>query len=43
MPAAGSWSRSCLDGHETWQELPFYAKHKVDEVLIVDCEKRAVD
>jgi Uma2 family endonuclease len=30
-------------GDEAWDKLPFYAKHKVDEVLIVDSEKRAVD
>jgi Uma2 family endonuclease len=27
---------------ETWQKLPFYAAHGVDEVLIVDPEKRSV-
>lgn len=27
---------------ETWQKLPFYAAHGVDEVLIVDPAKRAV-
>lgn len=30
-------------GDETWQKPPFYAKHRVDEVLIVDPEKRSVD
>ena len=30
-------------GDETWDKLPFYAKHHVDEVLIVDLEKRSVD
>jgi Uma2 family endonuclease len=30
-------------GDETWDKLPFYAKHGVDEVLIVDPEKRSVD
>jgi hypothetical protein len=29
-------------GDETWQKLPFYADHEVDEVLIVDPEERAV-
>jgi Uma2 family endonuclease len=29
-------------GDETWQKLPFYAAHGVDEVLIVDPEKRAI-
>jgi Putative restriction endonuclease len=27
---------------ETWQKLPFYAAHEVDEVLIVDPKERAV-
>jgi Uma2 family endonuclease len=30
-------------GDETWQKLPFYAAHEVDEVLILDPEKRTVD
>ena len=30
-------------GDETWDKLPFYAKQHVDEVLIVDPEKRSVD
>jgi hypothetical protein len=29
-------------GDETWQKLPFYAAHDVDEVLIVDPLERAV-
>lgn len=29
-------------GDETWEKLPFYAAHDVDEVLILDPEKRAV-
>jgi hypothetical protein len=29
-------------GDETWQKLPFYAKHDVDEVLIVDPAQRPV-
>jgi hypothetical protein len=29
-------------GDETWQKLPFYAAHEVDEVLILDPEKHAV-
>jgi Uma2 family endonuclease len=28
---------------ETWEKLPFYAAHAVDEVLIVDPQKRTVD
>jgi Uma2 family endonuclease len=27
---------------ETWQKLPFYAAHRVDEVLIVDPQERSV-
>jgi Uma2 family endonuclease len=29
-------------GDETWEKLPFYASHNVDEVLIVDPLKRTV-
>jgi len=29
-------------GDETWEKLPFYAARKVDEVLIVDPQQRAV-
>jgi hypothetical protein len=29
-------------GDETWQKLPFYAAHEVDELLILDPEERAV-
>lgn len=29
-------------GDETWQKLPFYAAHGVDEVLIVDPEEHAI-
>ena len=28
---------------DTWKKLPFYAAHEVDEVLIIDPEKRTVD
>jgi Uma2 family endonuclease len=30
-------------GDESWQKLPFYSAHHVDEVLIVDPHKRTVD
>ena len=30
-------------GDESWEKLPFYAAHNVDEVLIVDPAKRSVD
>ncbi len=29
-------------GDESWQKLPFYAAHHVDEVLIVDPRERAI-
>lgn len=29
-------------GDKTWEKLPFYAAHDIDEVLIVEPEKRAV-
>ena len=27
---------------ETWEKLPFYARHEVDEVLVVDLDERCV-
>ncbi len=30
-------------GDESWEKLPFYAAHHVDEVLIVDPQKHTVD
>ncbi len=30
-------------GPGAWDKLPFYATHHVDEVVIVDPEKRSVD
>ncbi len=29
-------------GDETWEKLPFYADHRVDELLIVDPDERVV-
>ena len=29
-------------GDESWEKLPFYAAHHVDEVLIIDPQERAV-
>jgi len=29
-------------GDDSWQKLPFYAAHQVDEVLIVDPDEHAV-
>jgi len=47
--AAGVWLSTAAavvevlsPGDETWQKLPFYAEHAVDEVLIVDPGERAV-
>ncbi len=47
--AAGVWlSTAALvveivsPGDETWDKLPFYAAHQVDELLIVDPQKRTV-
>jgi hypothetical protein len=47
--AAGMWlSTAALvveilsPGDESWQKLPFYAAHHVDEILIVDPDKRTV-
>jgi Uma2 family endonuclease len=30
-------------GDETWDKLPFYAEHGVDELVVVDPEKRSVE
>ena len=47
--AAGVWHATAAivveiisPGDETWQKLPFYAAHDVDEVLIVDPTERTV-
>lgn len=47
--AGGMWHPSAAlvieivsPGDESWQKLPFYAKHNVDEVLIVDPAERTV-
>jgi Uma2 family endonuclease len=47
--AAGTWLPTAAlvveilsPGDETWEKLPFYAAHDVDEVLIVDPGKREV-
>ncbi len=29
-------------GDETWERLPFYAAHHVDELLIIDGDERAI-
>ena len=47
--AGGMWHPSAAlvieivsPGDESWQKLPFYATHNVDEVLIVDPAERTV-
>ncbi len=47
--AAGVWLSTAAvvvevlsPGDESWQKLPFYAEHHVDEVLLVDPAERAV-
>jgi len=47
--AAGVWLSTAAvvvevlsPGDESWQKLPFYAEHHVDEVLLVDPDKRTV-
>jgi Uma2 family endonuclease len=48
--ASGTWHPTAAlvieivsPGDESWEKLPFYAVHDVDEVLIVDPAKRSVD
>lgn len=43
LPTAALVLEIVSPGDETWQKLPFYAAHSVDELLIVDLEKRSVD
>jgi Uma2 family endonuclease len=47
--AGGTWHPTAAlvieivsPGDESWEKLPFYAAHDIDEVLIVDPEKHAV-
>ncbi len=47
--ASGTWLHTAAlvveivsPGDESWEKLPFYAAHQVDEVLIVDPQTRAV-
>lgn len=42
-PTAALVLEIVLPGDDTWQKLPFYASHGVDELLIVDPHTRAVD
>lgn len=46
---SGVWQRTAAlvvevvsPGDESWEKLPFYAAHRVDEVLIVDPRERSV-
>jgi Uma2 family endonuclease len=48
--ASGTWHPTAAlvieivsPGDESWEKLPFYAAHDVDEVLIVDPAKHSVD
>ncbi len=48
--ASGTWHPTAAlvieivsPADESWEKLPFYAAHEVDEVLIVDPAKRSVD
>jgi Uma2 family endonuclease len=47
--AGGTWQPTAAlvieivsPGDQSWQKLPFYAKHNVDEVLIIDPAERTV-
>ncbi|MHB2000708.1 MAG: Uma2 family endonuclease [Solirubrobacteraceae bacterium] len=42
IPTAALVLEVLSPGDETWEKLPFYAAHDVDELLIVDPEQRAV-
>jgi Uma2 family endonuclease len=42
FPAAALVVEIVSAGDESWQKLPFYASHGVDEVLIVDPAERSV-
>jgi Uma2 family endonuclease len=43
LPTAALVVEVVSPGDETYAKLPFYAKHNVDEVLIVDSEKHDVE
>lgn len=49
-PSSGAWATTAAlvleivsPGDDNWGKLPFYAAHQIDELLIVDASKRAVD
>jgi Uma2 family endonuclease len=48
-PPTGVWNPTAAlvveilsPGDETWEKLPFYAAHQVDEVLIVDPQEHSI-
>jgi Putative restriction endonuclease len=48
-PLSGTWiptvaiaAEILSPGDETWEKLPFYARHQVDELLVVDPRGRSV-
>ena len=43
VPTAALVVEIVSPGDDTWEKLEFYAAHRVDELLIVDPEKRRVD
>ena len=43
VPTAALVVEIVSPGDQSWEKLPFYASHDVDEVLIVDPAKRSVD
>ncbi|MGO9763698.1 MAG: Uma2 family endonuclease [Solirubrobacteraceae bacterium] len=42
FPTAALVAEIVSPGDETWEKLPFYAAHRVDELLIVDPSERTV-
>jgi Uma2 family endonuclease len=43
VPSAALVVEIVSPGDETWAKLPFYATHEVEELLIVDPQKRSID
>jgi Uma2 family endonuclease len=43
VPTAALVIEIVSPGDDTWKKVPFYATHGVDELLIVDLQKRRVD
>lgn len=42
LPTAALVVEIVSPGDESWEKLPFYARHWVDEILIVEPHERAV-